>query len=662
MGAFVAGLMLLAVVRPAGAQSTDTDLARLPLEQLTETEVTLASRREQRLLQAPQAVYVISEEDIRRSGATSIAEALRMVPGVEVDRIDSNKWAISVRGFNGRFANKLLVLMDGRSVYSPLFSGVFWDVQDVSLEDVERIEVIRGPAASLWGANAVNGVINVVTKPARNTRGVLIDGAVGTEDRVLSGARYGARLGQGLYVRAYEKYVKRDSYVTEARADAGDAWDVLRGGLRLDWDSSDRDSLTFQGDVYGGSGGGRLDMPLPASPYFENGHEAIELSGANALGRWKRQFSSSSQLVVQGYYDHTRREDGTHRETRNTFDLDAQHGFAVGERLGLTYGLDFRSTSDDLSESPMASFDPVRRTDRLWSVFGRGDLAFASDRLHLVLGSRVEHNDYTGSEFQPDLRLLYGPGDRWSVWAAVARAVRSPSRVESDLEPALVLSTPPTNGGMPVLATIQGNPELGAEDVVSYETGGRLMLGRKTFLDATLFHAEYTNLRTVEPPPTFPGSDIQTPLVIPEMFANLGRASTTGVELAAFWEAARCWRLAASGSWLRLRTELDPSSRDTSLAVEAEESPSYEAHLRSYLDLPGDTSLDVALYEVGAHREVPAHLRLDARIAWRPKPALEIAAVVQDALEARHIEFSPGFLTSPVLIQRAAYVKLTLRY
>jgi iron complex outermembrane receptor protein len=342
----------------------------MSLEDLMNIKVTSVSRRTETLSDAATAVFVITAEDIRRSGATSIPEALRMAPGVEVGRIDANKWAITVRGFNGRFANKLLVLVDGRSVYTPLFSGLYWDVQDVLLEDIDRIEVIRGPGGTLWGANAVNGVINIITKSAGDTQGGIVSAGYGTEERGFAGARYGSNLGENLAYRLYAKYFNRDDSVDGDGDDAADGWNATRAGFRADWRATDEDSVTFQGDIYTGDGGQTSQVPTLAPPFAQTLDNDTDFSGGNALARWRRQFSESSDLALQAYYDRTSRdEEALIEEDRDTFALDFQHQFGLGKRHEIIWGLGYRLTSDDSEDGPIGSLDPSGRTDNLFSAF-----------------------------------------------------------------------------------------------------------------------------------------------------------------------------------------------------------------------------------------------------------------------------------------------------
>ena len=405
------------------ARSQEADLAELSLEDLMSTKVELVSRKTERLVEAPAAIYVVARKDIRRAGATTIAEALRLVPGVQVGRIDAHTWAISARGFNGRFANKLLVQVDGRSIYTPLFSGVYWEAQDVLLEDVERVEVIRGPGATLWGANAVNGIINIVTRKAQHTQGNIVVAGVGFEERGSGILRHGGKLGEDAYYRIYAKYFERDEFVDSAANRAHDGWTGRRGGFRLDWERSERDALTLQGDLYGHDIDQTVASFSPDEPFEQLVEDEAEFSGGHILGRWKHRFSPAADLEAQLYW--TRFEHAGPRigETRNTLDVDVQHRWGWGHLQEVVWGGGWRLVADELDGSFALSYDPEKRTTQLFSAFVQDDISFAADRLHLILGSKLERDDFTGFALQPNLRLMWFPHRRHSLWGAWSRAM-----------------------------------------------------------------------------------------------------------------------------------------------------------------------------------------------------------------------------------------------
>ena len=426
----------------ASAEEREEDLTTLGLEELMNIEVTSVSKKLEKRSGAAAALYVITEEDIRRSGATSIPEALRLVPGVEVSRIDSNKWAIGVRGFGSRLARSMLVLIDGRSVYTPLFAGTYWEVQDTLLEDIDRIEVIRGPGGTLWGANAVNGVINIITKHSRDTQGLLATAGGGTEERAFGSARYGGTLGETFTYRLYGKYFDRDGGFVP-RGDDYDAWSMSRGGFRTDWAMGPQDTLKVQGDLYDGDAGQHAVITRFRPPFTQVVEDDATLSGANLLGRWRHEVSDRSDLALQAYYDNTYRREPSFRERRNTFDLDFQHRFGIPWRQEIIWGLGYRLTADNTGSVPTIVFRPRDRSDDLYSLFAQDEVTVIEDKLRLIVGSKFEHNDYSGFEFQPSGRLVWTPAGSHVVWGSISRAVRTPSRLDHDLE----LTAPPIAPG-----------------------------------------------------------------------------------------------------------------------------------------------------------------------------------------------------------------------
>jgi iron complex outermembrane recepter protein len=640
---------------PAG--TTILELKQLSLEELMGVEITSVSKKEEKLFDAAAAIYVITEEDIQRSGATSIPEALRNVPGVEVARIDSHTWAITVRGFNGTTANKLLVLIDGRSVYTPLFSGVFWDVQDTLLEDVERIEVIRGPGATLWGANAVNGVINIITKSAKQTQGLLVTGGGGTEERGFGGVRYGGKLAATAQYRFYAKYINRDDTVLPEGSDAGDAWQIGQGGFRIDWDASDKHQLTFQGDLYGGSLGQTSTILSPMPPLMRLNNADTAVAGGNVLGRWVHSISEASDVQFQVYYDRTeRRIPLVFSEERDTFDVDVQHRFSVGQRQDIVWGFGYRFTQDRVGNTFNVSWDPDRRATHLVSAFVQDEITLVPDRLRLTLGSKFEHNDFTGFEIQPNARLAWTPTARQTVWASVSRAVRTPTRLDRDirLNGQVIPGTPVT------VLVVFGSRNFASEELLAYELGYRLQPHARLFLDAAAFYNVYDRLLSIEGPA--PAQPSPPAVAIPFVLANNVEGETYGLELWANYQIADWWRWQAGYTYLHMHLRTKLGSSDTISVASAEgSSPQHQFFLRSWLDLPADLEFDTTLRYVDAlpNQSVRAYTALDVRLGWRPIKNLELAVIGQNLLDNRHLEFSSTFRTE---IQRGVYGKITWRY
>src|SRR6266699_2377581 len=432
---FLAGFLSVLLAGSTVAQNSRNvpDVTAMSMEDLMNLQVTSVSKHTQKVADAAAAIFVITQEDIRRAGATSIPEAWRLVPGLEVARIDQNKWAIGSRGFNGRFDNKLLVLIDGRSVYTPLFSGVYWNVQDVMLEDVDRIEVIRGPGATLWGANAVDGVINVITKKAKATQSAVVTAGAGTEERAAGGVRYGGKLGDNTYYRAYTKYSDWGPSAYPPGMTAHDGWDALRGGFRADWTPAGANSLTLQGDIYRTRFDETLTVASLSAPYSNTFPNDGKYSGGNILGRWNHT-SEGSSMSLQMYYDNTTITDhslfGDHQ---NIFDIDFQHGFHTGDSQQFVWGFGYRSIRDKNDPSFTVSLQPNQVTLNQFSTFLQDEISLVDNRLQITLGSKFERNEFTGFEIEPNARLLWNLTPNQSIWTAVSRAVRTPALTEEGL-------------------------------------------------------------------------------------------------------------------------------------------------------------------------------------------------------------------------------------
>jgi iron complex outermembrane receptor protein len=666
-------LSVVAAVCSAGAYDTEpalpADLTELSLEDLMDIEITSVAKKSQKLSEAAAAIFVITQEDIRRSGATSIPEALRMVPGLEVARIDANKWAITSRGFNGRFANKLLVLIDGRTVYTPLYSGVYWDMKDTLLEDVDRIEVIRGPGAALWGANAVNGVINIMTKGAKDTQGALVVAGTGTEEQGFGSLRYGAKLGQDIFSRVYVKYFDRDSGVFPSGEDGADEWDVLRAGFRMDWQGSGPDALTLQGDIYDGEAGVTVvtksfDPYVP--PTFD---EDDDISGANLLGRWKHTVSDTSEIALQVYYDRTERNGAILDQIHDTFDLDLQQQFTLGKRHEIVWGLGYRFVSDNIENTFYGSWDPDSRDDDLYSGFVQDDITLIKDQLRLTLGSKFEHNDYTGSEIQPNGRLMWTPREGHSIWTAVSRAVRTPSRTEEDgrlnttvLPPGSLLPLFPGYG----VVSLFGDGDYESEELLAYELGYRVQPTDQFSVDIATFFNDYSNLRTLEPAnPFLEVSPSPAHLVFPFTADNKMDGEAYGVEVAADWRASDWWRIQASYTYLQIQLELDRDSGDT-LSESAEgESPHHQVSLRSSMDIVSDVALDLWVRYVDdlPSQDVDSYFTLAVRLGWKLDRNVELSVVGQNLLDNQHPEYKPEFIdTIPTEVERGVYGKVTWQF
>jgi len=663
-------LLLVSVTTWGWAGELPVDLTRLSLEELMEIEITLASRKEEKLFQAAVAAHVVGSEDIRRSGVTSIAEALRMVPGMQVARIDANKWAISSRGFNGRFANKLLVLIDGRSVYTPLFSGVYWEAQDLLLEDLERIEVIRGPGATLWGANAVNGIINIITKKAQDTQGGLVTLGAGTEERGFGGVRYGGKLGDDVYYRVYAKHFARDGFVDASGEEASDGWDVSRGGLRVDWEVSESNALVLQGHLFEGTLAQTLKTASLDPPFEQVFDDETRIAETSVLGQWKHVFSDASDMALQFYYDRSRREEAVIAGTVNTFDVDFQHRFGLGARQEIVWGTGYRFITDDIDGTDIMSVRPESRDFDIFSAFAQDEIALIRDRLRLTLGSKFEHNDYTGFEIQPNLRLLWTPHERHTAWGAVSRAVRTPTGPEEDVQFRFQVVPPDDLRNilkLPIMLVALGDPDFESEELIAHELGYRVLLRDRLSLDIATFYNVYDNLRTGEPGMPIPRlSPPPAHYVLPITADNKMYGETYGMEWAADWQALDEWRIHAAYTYLKMQLRVDEESGDTWLEAAEEESPNHQFHLRSSMDLGRDLELDLGMRYVDdlPSLDVGSYFTLDARVGWRLHKDVELCVVGQNLSDGHHPEFgTPRFIhTFPTEVERGVYSAVRWRF
>lgn len=641
------------------------DLSDLSLEDLMDIEVTSVSKTPQKLANSAAAIFVITNEDIRRSGVTCIAEALRMAPGIQVARLSQTKWAISTRGFNGRFANKLLVLIDGRTVYSPLNSGVYWDIQDTMLEDIDRIEVIRGPGATLWGANAVNGVINVITKKSQDTQGTLLTAGFGDEERGFGSIRYGGRVGD-LTFRLYGKYFDRDEAYADSH-EANDSWNLIQGGFRADGQLTTDDTLTLQGDIYDTDQGQTVATTSLTPPYTSIFREEIDKKGGNLLLRWNRVVSEDSDLELQTYYDRTEQTEIMGEETRDSFDLNFQHSFLPGKSQEITWGLGYRFSRDKITPSfAISTSQTVHRTDQLYSAFVQDDITLIPERLHLILGSKLEHNNYTGYEIQPNGRILWTPNGNHSLWGAVARAVRTPSRFEHDGQIQMVKG-PGENGNilpLPLLIRSISSSDFESEELIAYELGYRF-LGLNDFsVDITAFYNDYDRLRTVELVSLDPDA---TPLpshyISTSIFNNKMKSNSCGIEVVLNWHPFDWWSLQGVYSYFNMSLDIDSDSTDT-LAKEivGGDNPHHQASLRSSMDLPMNLQFDLWFRYVDTldQQSIDAYLNMDMRLAWQPRKGLDLALVGQNLLDGEQAEYTYD-LTDHLSTetQRSLYVKAT---
>jgi iron complex outermembrane receptor protein len=638
-------------------QKSEGRLTQVSLEELGQIEVTTASKVPVKASRTPAAIYVITQEDIRRSGVTSIAEALRLAPGVEVARVDSNTWSLGVRGFGSALSRSVLVLIDGRTVYTPLFAGVYWQVQDTLLEDIERIEVIRGPGGTIWGANAVNGVINIITKNAKDTNGLLVSTGGGNIDQGFVNFRFGAGNRKSFNYRIYGKaFTRGPEFHPDQRQ--FDDWRMGQAGFRSDWDLHNRDTLTLQGDLYNGDAGQRVGITSYSPPFMTNVQQNAELAGGNLLGRWKRVLGAGSDIQLQTYYDRTDRKQANFAESRDTFDIDFIHHLTLPRRQDFLWGLGVRLSSGNATEVvPTVAFTPNHFTDKLYSAFIQDEIPLAGNQLSLTIGSKFLHNSYSGFEVQPTARLLWTPSPRQTVWGAVTRAVRTPSRIEEDLQLTALLSPSPLT-----FFRITGDRKFTSEHLIGYEAGYRTLLRSKFYLDIAAFHNNYDHLLSIEPGTPFSETSPPPPhVVVPFFFRNGLFGNTSGFEIAPDWTPTSWWRLRGSYSYLQMDLNKEAASQDASTANSTQgSSPHHQITIRSSLNLPKKLEFDQTFRYVSAlpAQLVEAYATADVQFSWRATGSLELSVVGQNLFQPHHAEFGgdPGALVG---IARSAYAKIT---
>ncbi len=651
---------------PVWAQKNNDDLTKQSLADLMNIEVTSVSKKEEKLSQTASAVFVITEDDIRRSSATSIPGLLRMVPGLQVAQINASTWAISARGFNGQDSNKLLVLVDGRTVYSPLFSGVFWDTQDVPLETIERIEVIRGPGATIWGANAVNGVINITTKAARDTQGKMLVTAGGDPHLGLGVIRYGSRLGASSYYRLSVDGFVNNHFPNVDGSSGHDEWHLINGTFHLDTNPSTKDTVTVQGGVHNGAAGEEEVAVISIVPPV-NGTLLAEdhLSGWNVLSGWNHAFSPHSNTSLQTYFMHSNRGDTTYGLGLNTFSLEFENHLHWGRRQDIVWGAGYRLDSDRTALGLRYSFVPASLTTQFFSFFAQDEVALVSNRVHVSVGSKIEHNYFTGFGLEPSARVSWKVTSRSMVWAAVSQAERTPARTDTGLR--LDFEVLPNPNGPPILLKVFGNPKFQNENLHAAEAGGRMQMTHNFSVDVAAYFNSYRQLASYEPgaPYLQPGSSPPY-LVVPETFGNLLRGDTYGGEVFANWQVIKRWSLSPGYSFLSMHIHAAATSHDTTTAAATNGgSPNQQAQLRSRVDLPERWEWNTAAYFVGRLPavQVPSYTQVDSNLNWRATKHFSFTLAGENLLKGRHLEYLGGDISvAPTLVTRGAYLKLRWQY
>ncbi|HEX3319592.1 MAG TPA: TonB-dependent receptor [Terriglobales bacterium] len=647
-----------------GSEEAQNPFKQMTLEQLGQIEVTTASRGPEPVLDTPAAVYVITQEDIQRSGATTIPDALRLAPGVEVAQADSHTWSVGIRGFGTNLTRNVLVLIDGRTVYTTLLAGTYWEVQNVMLEDVERIEVIRGPGATIWGPNAVNGVINIITKSTKETHGALVSSGGGNLEQGFLNARYGGGNNGGFDYRIYELGFNRGPQYHSDDHNF-DRWRSIQAGFRADWAKNSRDTFTFQGDIYDEGSGTGVTAATYTAPYSQTLFGTERLSGGNLLARWQRVFREGQDFQLQVFYDRTNRHQPNFADLRDTFDIDFIDRFRLPGRHQISWGLGARfSRGDNPIVITGLSFLPSPRTDRLLTAFVQDEITVLEKRLTLSVGTKFLGTNYTGLQLQPTGRLLWTPTEKQSLWFAFTHAVRTPSDAERNFT--LLGFTGQVVDGLPFFARFNPNPNFHSEQLNGYEAGYRLLLHENLYFDVAAFYNHYGDLfsQDITGPPFVETDPAPTHLLLPAQFGNGLLGTTKGVEIAPEWRPLKSWRLRAAYSYLQMNIDKARGSLDIGTAPFIEgSSPKHQFSLESGLDFAKMFSFDVTYRYVDAlpalNLQIPSYSTADARFDWQVSKEIKLSAVGRNLLQPHHFE-SGGVDPGPLIgIKRNAYGQIT---
>jgi iron complex outermembrane receptor protein len=632
-------------------KALDEELAYLHAENY----VYSAGKKMQKINDVPAAVFVISQEDIHRSGATNVPDVLRMAPGIEVAQINANKWAITSRGFNDQFSFKLLVLIDGRTVYTPIFSGVYWHREDTPLEEVDRIEIIRGAGAAMWGSNAVNGVINIITKKAKATQGTLLSLGGGNQQAFAS-VRQGGKIGDAVDYRIYAKGFKRNNNLLMDHQNAHDDWESYQGGFKSEWAVNKEDTVFTQGDIFHSRTGDIENFPQSSAPFVVTQDSPAQHSGGNIQMSWKHKFSEISETALQLYYKHNDsiwNMPTPAKITERTFDIDFQHRFNLLERHDVMWGVNYRYFHFDSGSTYKLSFNPAQRNLQLFSGFLQDDITLFKDTLKLTMGTRLEHNDFTGFEIQPNIRLLWTPNTQHSIWGAVSRAVRTPSLSDTSNQFRVTI---PDFSPTPAWVVVNGNPNFKSETVLDYEIGYRGQFTPDFSIDATAFYNNYDRIRIVKisPPTDFSKPYIELPL----LYTNNAKGETMGLEITTQWQAADWLKMQASYSLLKENMVVlnkNPARR----------SPHQRFFFKAFLNLPFNLEIDpmVRYVDTDVTHAIPHYVAFDLRVAWSPMKNLEFSVVGQNLLDNAHLEYTDEAFEIPkTQIQRSVFGKISVSF
>lgn len=651
----------------SGQTGSLDDLKNLSLEEFSNLDVmvTSLSRKPQKLTDSAAAVYVIDQQDIKRSGATNIPEALRLAPGIEVARINASTWSVTARGSSGRFARRLLVLMDGRTIYTPVFSGVYWDVQDTVLEDIDRIEVIRGPATAVWGGNATNGVINIITKSARDTQGGLVTASVGNEVERQVALRYGDKIEDDFHYRVYAKHKKNDSSVDiNDQRNSFDENDLSQLGFRAEWTPSTNNSWELRGDVYNG----QIEQHQPVAvltptPGVMDVNRENQVSGFNILGKRTHHYAADASWSLQAYFDRARRQDTATVDIKvDTVDIDFKHQFKFAERHQVIWGMGYRRVLDDLQGKLGISFMPRRRQIERENFFFQDEISIIPDKFSVIIGSQFEHNDFTGNEIQPNIRAKWHVDETSLVWGSVSRGLGIPDRSAENVR----VNVRAAPGAPPLLVAYVGNESMTPEEIVAYEFGYRTLWGKGNLFDIALFYNDYSDLRTNElGTPFVETTPAPLHIVQPLVLGDDKDGEAYGIEIAAEWIVDD--KLTLKGHYSYFELDLTPSSTSTAPTPELAEglSPQHQVSLQTQYQVTNDLTFDTWWRYVD---ELPTHginnyVNLDIRLGWQATKDIELSLVGQNLLEGARLEYIDDLISNaPTQVERGVYLKGTVKF
>jgi iron complex outermembrane receptor protein len=647
----------------------DNPVKKLSLEELGNIEVTTAAKAPEQARKIAAAVFVITHDDIERSGATTIPEALRLAPGVEVARIDGNKWSIGIRGFGSRLSRSVLVLIDGRTVYTTLFAGTYWEVQDTVMDDIDRIEVIRGPGGTIWGPNAVDGVINVITKDSKDTQGTQASVGGGNVEQGFVNLRTGSGNGQGLTYRVYGKGYNRSGEF-DGNGQNFDGWRAGQAGFRMDWQKNDHDTFTLQGDMYDEAAGESVVATSYTAPFSQTIDNDARLSGGNIMAHWKRQMDNGKDFQLQLYYDRTNRHESNFGDIRNTFDADFIERIPLPARQRLSVGAGARfSDGDELEVVTGLTFDPADNTDQLLTAFIQDEIELVPHKLSVIAGTKLLHTNFTGVDLEPSVRLLWTPSEKQTIWTSFTRAVRTPADVERDFFLSGFQGLAP--GGIPFFARFNANRNFVSEILKGYEAGYRRLIRPNFYIDAAGFFNQYDHLFSEEitgapfledqPPPANDNIVAPPHLLLPAQFGNSLTGTTTGGEIAPEWRPASFWRLRGSYSFLVMHIEKTANSLDIGSGPGIQgSSPQHQVFMQSGFDISKALTLDLFYRYVSAlpGQGVRAYSSADTTVGWHVNEHVRFSVVGQNLLQPHHAE-DGGDPNGLVQIKRSVYAKIT---